>query len=83
MEIIKNITSKTKSSKTVTKTFYSLVGYLHGMQGVRGSNLLGSIEYFIAKKISALFAMAAFVLIIVAIVENNLFGLHQLNVNFG
>ena len=35
------------------------------------------------KDVSALFAIAAFVLIIAAIVGNNLFGLFQENVNFG
>ena len=35
------------------------------------------------KDVSALFAIVAFVLIIAAIVANNLFGLFQENVNFG
>ena len=35
------------------------------------------------KDVSALFAIVAFVLIITAIVGNNLFGLFQENVNFG
>ena len=35
------------------------------------------------KDVSALFAIVAFVLIIAAIVANNLFGLFQQNVNFG
>ena len=35
------------------------------------------------KDVSALFAIVAFVLIITAIVGNNLFGLFQQNVNFG
>ena len=35
------------------------------------------------KDVSALFAVVAFVLIIAAIVGNNLFGLFQENVNFG
>ena len=35
------------------------------------------------KDVSALFAIVAFVLIISAIVGNNLFGLFQENVNFG
>ena len=35
------------------------------------------------KDVSVLFAMVAFVLIISAIVGNNLFGLFQENVNFG
>ena len=35
------------------------------------------------KDVSALFAIVAFVLIISAIVGNNLFGLFQQNVNFG
>ena len=35
------------------------------------------------KDVSALFAIVAFVLIIAAIVGNNLFGLFQENVNFG
>ena len=35
------------------------------------------------KDVSALFAIVAFVLIIAAIVGNNLFGLFQQNVNFG
>ena len=35
------------------------------------------------KDVSALFAIVAFVLIIIAIVGNNLFGIFQENVNFG
>ena len=35
------------------------------------------------KDVSALFAIVAFVLIIAAIVGNNLFGIFQENVNFG
>ena len=35
------------------------------------------------KDVSALFAIVAFVLIIAAIIGNNLFGLFQENVNFG
>ena len=35
------------------------------------------------KDVSALFAIVAFVLIIAAVVGNNLFGLFQQNVNFG
>ena len=35
------------------------------------------------KDVSALFAIVAFVLIISAIVGNNLFGLFQKNINFG
>ena len=35
------------------------------------------------KDVSALFAIVTFVLIITAIVGNNLFGLFQQNVNFG
>ena len=35
------------------------------------------------KDVSALFAIVAFVLIISAIVGNNLFGIFQQNVNFG
>ena len=35
------------------------------------------------RDVSALFAIVAFVLIIAAIVGNNLFGLFQENVNFG
>ena len=35
------------------------------------------------KDVSALFAIVAFVLIIAAIVGNNLFGIFQQNVNFG
>ena len=35
------------------------------------------------KDVSALFAIVAFVLILAAIVGNNLFGLFQANVNFG
>jgi len=35
------------------------------------------------RDVSALFAIVAFVLIITAIVGNNLFGLFQQNVNFG
>ena len=35
------------------------------------------------KDVSALFAIGAFVLIITAIIGNNLFGLFQENVNFG
>ena len=35
------------------------------------------------KDVSALFAIVAFVLIIFAIVGNNLFGIFQENVNFG
>ena len=35
------------------------------------------------KDVSALFAIVAFVLIIAAIVVNNLFGIFQQNVNFG
>ena len=35
------------------------------------------------KDVSALFAIVAFLLIITAIIGNNLFGLFQRNVNFG
>ena len=35
------------------------------------------------KDVSALFAIVAFILIIAALVGNNLFGLFQENVNFG
>ena len=35
------------------------------------------------KDVSALFAIVAFILIIAAVVGNNLFGLFQENVNFG
>ncbi len=35
------------------------------------------------KDVSALFAIVAFVLIMAAIVGNNLFGIFQQNVNFG
>ena len=35
------------------------------------------------KDVSALFAIVAFVLIIAAIIGNNLFGLFQQNINFG
>ena len=35
------------------------------------------------RDVSALFAIVAFVLIIAAIVGNNLFGIFQQNVNFG
>ncbi len=35
------------------------------------------------KDVSALFAIVAFVLIIAAIVGNNLFGIFQQNINFG
>ena len=35
------------------------------------------------KDVSALFAIVAFVLIIAAIVGNNIFGLFQQNINFG
>tara|TARA_B100000287_G_C20333851_1_gene662874 strand:- start:480 stop:629 length:150 start_codon:yes stop_codon:yes gene_type:complete len=35
------------------------------------------------KDVSALFAIVAFVLIITAIIGNNLFGLFQENINFG
>ena len=35
------------------------------------------------KDVSALFAIVAFVLIIAAVVGNNLFGLFQKNINFG
>ena len=35
------------------------------------------------KDVGVLFAMVAFILIIAAIVGNNLFGLFQQNVNFG
>ena len=35
------------------------------------------------KDVSALFAIVAFVLIIAAILGNNLFGLFQENINFG
>ena len=40
-------------------------------------------EPYDIKDVSALFAIVAFVLIIAAIVGNNLFGLFQENVNFG
>ena len=35
------------------------------------------------KDVSALFAIVAFVLIIAAIIGNNIFGIFQQNVNFG
>ena len=34
----------TNLAKTVANTSYSLIEYLHGMQGVSGSNPLGSIS---------------------------------------
>ena len=34
-----------KVQKTPAKLSYSLIGDLHGMQGVRGSNPLGSITF--------------------------------------
>ena len=40
-------------------------------------------EPYNIKDVSALFAIVAFVLIITAIIGNNLFGLFQENVNFG
>ena len=40
-------------------------------------------EPYDIKDVGALFAIVAFVLIIAAIVGNNLFGLFQENVNFG
>ena len=40
-------------------------------------------EPYDIKDVSALFAIVAFVLIISAIIGNNLFGLFQENVNFG
>ena len=36
----------TNLAKTVANTSYSLLEYLHGMQGVSGSNPLGSTEFF-------------------------------------
>ena len=36
----------TNLAKTVANTSYSLLEYLHGMQGVRGSSPLGSIRIF-------------------------------------
>jgi len=33
--------------KTVAKPSYRLIEYLHGMQGVRGSNPLGSIAFYL------------------------------------
>ena len=38
---------------------------------------------FDIRDVSALFAIVAFVLVIAAIVGNNLFGIFQQNVNFG
>tara|TARA_R100001440_G_scaffold47718_1_gene67607 strand:+ start:680 stop:850 length:171 start_codon:yes stop_codon:yes gene_type:complete len=36
----------TNLAKTVAKPSYSLIEYLHGMQGVSGSSPLGSIKVF-------------------------------------
>jgi len=38
--------SATKLAKIVANPSYSLVDDLHGMQGGRGSNPLGSIEFY-------------------------------------
>ena len=35
-----------KMPKTLAKSSYSLVGDLHSIQGVRGSNPLGSIRFY-------------------------------------
>ena len=40
-------------------------------------------SHYDIKDVSALFAIVAFVLIIPAIIGNNLFGLFQDNINFG
>ncbi len=40
-------------------------------------------EPYDVKDVTALFAIVAFVLIIAAIVGNNLFGIFQQNINFG
>ncbi len=45
-------TSATKLAKIVAKPIYSLVGDLHGMQVVRSSSLLGSIEFHNRKEIN-------------------------------
>ena len=51
MRTAETSTSSTKktpiaSAKTVAKPSYSLIEYLHGMQGVSGSSPLGSIKVF-------------------------------------
>ena len=40
-------------------------------------------EPYDVKDVTALFAIVAFILIIAAIVGNNLFGIFQQNINFG
>ena len=52
------------------------------MKWLDSSNKYIQLNYDI-KDVSALFAIVAFVLIIAAIVGNNLFGIFQQNVNFG
>ena len=42
--VIPSTSPATNLAKTVANTSYSLLEYLHGMQGVSGSNPLGSIE---------------------------------------
>ena len=44
--VISATNTATKLAKTVAKPSYNLVGDLHGMQGVSGSNPLGSIEFY-------------------------------------
>ena len=56
--------------------------YLKDLRTMADQKPLFKAPYDI-KDVSALFAIVAFVLIIAAIVGNNLFGLFQQNVNFG
>ena len=60
---------------------YDLIGFII-LKTMADQKPLFKSPYDI-KDVSALFAIVAFVLIIAAIVGNNLFGLFQQNVNFG
>ena len=61
---------------------YNVLWYLQDLITMEDQKPLFKAPYDI-KDVSALFAIVAFVLIIAAIVGNNLFGLFQENVNFG
>ena len=48
--IVNIVIPATDLAKTVAKTSYSLLEYLHGMQGISGSSPLGSISFIIDGK---------------------------------
>ena len=75
-----NLNKSLNTSKKLLKK-YALIAFIY-LINMADQKPLFKAPYDI-KDVSALFAIVAFVLIIAAIVGNNLFGLFQQNVNFG